>query len=184
MTEELALLSGDTRRVLDGASVAGDPFEPELAAAASDVTEQRAMEAIDELLHRDLVRRPAYPGDSGFVIRSCGAPSTRRTPGAWRIGAHQRTAQALAHRGAGPGLLPTTSTSRRRSETKPPSPLTVAGREAAACARDRDPMVHRCPATAPDTAAVDQHVDLLLANATALAATGASATPTAPCAKA
>ena len=28
MTEELALLSDDTRRVLNGASVAGDPFEP------------------------------------------------------------------------------------------------------------------------------------------------------------
>src|SRR3954447_16706419 len=34
LSDELALLSPDSRRVLQGASVAGDPFEPELAAAA------------------------------------------------------------------------------------------------------------------------------------------------------
>src|SRR3954447_24271285 len=55
MTEELALVSDISRRVLEGASVAGDPFEPELAAAASDVSEQQAMEAVDELLDADLV---------------------------------------------------------------------------------------------------------------------------------
>ena len=32
LAEELALLSDDARRVLEGAAVAGDPFEPELAA--------------------------------------------------------------------------------------------------------------------------------------------------------
>ena len=35
LTEELALLPDPTRRVLEGAAVAGDPFEPELAAAAA-----------------------------------------------------------------------------------------------------------------------------------------------------
>ena len=52
LSEELALLSAGSRRVLQGASVAGDPFEPELAAAASDVGEPEAMDAIDELLER------------------------------------------------------------------------------------------------------------------------------------
>ena len=37
LAEELALLPDDTRRLLEGAAVAGDPFEPELAAAAAGV---------------------------------------------------------------------------------------------------------------------------------------------------
>ncbi len=37
LSEELALLSAETRLVLEGAAVAGDPFEPELAAAAAAI---------------------------------------------------------------------------------------------------------------------------------------------------
>ena len=52
--------------MLDGAAVAGDPFEPELAAAAAgDRPSQQAMDAVDELLELDLVapteRAPALP---------------------------------------------------------------------------------------------------------------------------
>ena len=174
MTEELTLLSGDTRRVLDGASVAGDPFEPELAAAAADVTEQRAMEAIDELLHRELVRTTGVPRRFRFRHPIVRRAVYEATPGAWRIGAHQRTAQALAHRGAGPGTLAHhVDISAKVGDETAIATLTDAGREAA----------RRAPATAtrwftgalrllPDTAPVDQHVELLLANATALAATG------------
>ena len=39
--EELTLLSERARRVLEGAAVAGDPFEPELAAAAVESSEAR-----------------------------------------------------------------------------------------------------------------------------------------------
>ena len=39
LTEELSLLPAPTRRALDGASVAGDPFEVDLAAAAADLAE-------------------------------------------------------------------------------------------------------------------------------------------------
>src|SRR6185312_3725196 len=59
--EELGLLSNDARVVLEGASVAGDPFEPELAAAAAATSEAAAMEAIDELLRVDLVRNTDVP---------------------------------------------------------------------------------------------------------------------------
>jgi predicted ATPase len=41
--EELALLPGGVRRALEGAAVAGDPFEPELAAAAAAVPEATVM---------------------------------------------------------------------------------------------------------------------------------------------
>src|SRR5688572_10409064 len=61
LTEELALLSPRARRTLEGASVVGDPFEPELAAAAAGVSEHEAMEAIDELLARDIVRATEVP---------------------------------------------------------------------------------------------------------------------------
>jgi hypothetical protein len=39
LTEELAVLSGTARLVLEGAAVAGGPFEPELAAAAAAIAE-------------------------------------------------------------------------------------------------------------------------------------------------
>ena len=61
LTEELALLDTGVRRVFEGAAVAGDPFEPELAAAAADVSETAAVEALDELLRRDLVRPTDVP---------------------------------------------------------------------------------------------------------------------------
>src|SRR6185436_435393 len=61
LTGELALLSDEDRRVLEGAAVAGDPFEPELAAAAAGVTEDAAISALDELLARDLIRHTDVP---------------------------------------------------------------------------------------------------------------------------
>src|SRR5215475_7704830 len=47
LSEELALLVEDTRLLLEGAAVAGDPFEPELAAAAAATSEASAMDAVD-----------------------------------------------------------------------------------------------------------------------------------------
>src|SRR5262249_24281393 len=61
ITEELALLSKPTRLVLEGAAVAGDPFEPELAAAAAAVPEAAAMDAVDELLRLDLIHPTDVP---------------------------------------------------------------------------------------------------------------------------
>ena len=58
---ELSQLSGDARTVLAGAAVAGDPFEPELAAAAAGVNDEVALSALDELLRGDLVRPTDVP---------------------------------------------------------------------------------------------------------------------------
>ena len=61
LAEELHLLAPEARAVLQGAAVAGDPFDPELAAAAAATDEQTAIAALDVLL--DSVRaceiRPA-----------------------------------------------------------------------------------------------------------------------------
>jgi predicted ATPase len=100
LAEELGLLSADTRRVLRGAAVSGDPFEPDLAAGAAGVDDAAAMEALDELLDLGLVRRTDVP--RRFRFRH---PLVRRAvyegvPGGWLLGAHERCAQVLAERGA------------------------------------------------------------------------------------
>jgi ATP/maltotriose-dependent transcriptional regulator MalT len=97
---ELALLEPGDRRVFEGAAVAGDPFEPELAAAAAGVPEAEAVAALDELLRRDLVRETEVP--RRFRFRH---PLVRRavydaSPAGWRLGAHERSSAALAERGA------------------------------------------------------------------------------------
>ena len=82
LNEELAFLSESARRVFEGAAVAGDPFEPELAAAASDVSESEAMDAVDELLQLDLVRDTDVPRRFRFrhplVRRAVYETDTRR----------------------------------------------------------------------------------------------------------
>ena len=100
LREELALLSDGARRVLEGAAVAGDPFEPELAAAAAAVPETEAIEALDELLRLDLVRATDVPRRFGFRHPLLRRAVYEATPAGWRLTAHERSADALAARGA------------------------------------------------------------------------------------
>ena len=84
MSDELALLDRNTRRVLEGAAVAGDPFVLELVASAAELSEAAVAESLDLLQTRDLVRPTEAP--RRFRFRH---PLLRRAvydaaPRAWR----------------------------------------------------------------------------------------------------
>jgi DNA-binding NarL/FixJ family response regulator/tetratricopeptide (TPR) repeat protein len=102
LAAELESLSPTARALLDAAAVAGEPFEPDLAAAIAELPQVEGLAALDELLTRDLVRPTQVP--RRFVFRH---PLIRRavyesTGGGWRLAAHARAASALAERGAAP----------------------------------------------------------------------------------
>ena len=174
LTEELALLSDDARLVLEGAAVAGDPFEPELAAAAAPTAEGLALQALDELLKLDLIRQTDVPRRFRFrhpIVRRAVYEST---PGGWRLGAHERCAAALAALGApAADRAHHVERSARQGDSAAVAILREAGEAAA----------QRAPASAaiwfgdalrllPEAAPAEVRVELLLARARVLAATG------------
>ncbi|MFL5912067.1 MAG: helix-turn-helix transcriptional regulator [Gaiellaceae bacterium] len=101
---EIGALPKHARTVLEGAAVAGDPFEPEIAAAAADVSADEMLAVLDELVERDLVRPTNTLGRFRFrhpILHRAVYEGAR--PG-WRIGAHARVAAALGERGARPAV--------------------------------------------------------------------------------
>ncbi len=174
LTGEIALLSEPTRIVLQGAAVAGDPFEPELAAAAAAVDEEAAIAALDELLERELARPTGIPRRFRFRHPLVRRAVYESAPAGWVLGAHERCAEALAERGASPSARAHhVEYAARHGDMAAFAVLTEAAQAAAT----------RAPATAarwlgaalrllPDDAPPEQRVGLLLARAQALAAIG------------
>jgi ATP/maltotriose-dependent transcriptional regulator MalT len=174
LSEELALLSKPARLVLEGAAVAGDPFEPELAAAAAATPEATAMDGVDEFLELELVRSTDVP--RRFLFRH---PLVRRAvyeaiAGGWRLGAHERCAEALLARGA--------SAASRAHHVERSARVGDLG--AVAVLREAgESVVRLAPESAarwfanalrllPDTAPAQERAELLLARAWALSAAG------------
>jgi DNA-binding CsgD family transcriptional regulator len=97
---EVATLGETARGVLEGAAVAGDPFEPELAAAAAELDPEQALAALDELVARDLVRATERRGRLRFRHPLVHQAIYEQTGAGWRLAAHARVAATLADRGA------------------------------------------------------------------------------------
>ena len=87
---------------MDGAAVAGDPFEVGLAAEVAELSEVAGLAALDELLACALARPAGAPRLFAFrhpVVRHA---VYEAAPSGWRLDAHARAAGALERSGAGP----------------------------------------------------------------------------------
>jgi ATP/maltotriose-dependent transcriptional regulator MalT len=174
ITDELGLLSPGTRALLDGAAVAGDPFDLELAGTAAGAPETTVLDAIDELFRLDIVRPTDAPRRFRFrhpIIRHVVYVST---PAGWRLGAHERCAQLLATAGAS---APARAHHIERSARDGDPNAVATLREAGEAAAQRSPgdaahwfagALRLLPMSVPPSV----RVELLLARAEALRATG------------
>jgi len=174
LAEELTLLSDVGRLVLEGAAVAGDPFEPELAAAAAATSEAAGIHALDELLGLDLVRTTDVPRRFRFRHPLVRRAVYEATAGGWRLGAHERCAEALAERGASAAARAHhVERSARQGDLAAVAILREAGEATArlapeSAARWFGGALRLLPQTAP----AEDRVELLLARSWALAAVG------------
>ena len=172
--EELAELGDEIRLLLQGAAVVGDPFEPELAAAAAAIDEEDALDALDLLLAQDLIRETDVPRRFRFRHPLVRRAVYESAPAGWRLVAHQRCAESLAGRGAPVAARARhVELSARHGDAAAVAVLREAGEAAAGSA----------PATAArwfegalrlvsEDAPAEERVALLLAQARSLAATG------------
>ena len=136
--------------------------------------ETSAMDAVDELLRLDLVRTTDVPRRFRFRHPLVRRAVYEATAGGWRLGAHERCAEALAARGAtAAARAHHVERSAREGDVAAVAVLREAGEEAARLA----------PASAahwfadalrllPPTAPAEERVELLLARAGALTAAG------------
>jgi DNA-binding NarL/FixJ family response regulator len=174
VTEELGLLSTSTRRLLEGAAVVGDPFEPDLAAATAAVDHAAAADGIDELLAVGLIGATDVPRRFRFRHPLIRRAVYEAAPGGWLLGAHERCAQALAERGApAPVRAQHVEHAARHGDAAAIALLRDAG--AATAARAPASAAHWLGAALrllPHNAPAEERIGLLTARAGASAATG------------
>ena len=135
LAEELGVaVARRERALLEAAAVAGEPFEPDLAAAIAELEPAAGLDALDGLLALDLLRPTAVP--RRFVFRH---PLVRRAVyesarGGWRLAAHARAASLLAaaRRGAPPSAPTTSSSTAAQGDEAAIAVLLEAGAAAAA----------------------------------------------------
>jgi DNA-binding CsgD family transcriptional regulator len=102
LAELIAELDPQARSLLEGAAVAGEPFEAELAAAVAELPVEAALGQLDALLAHELIRQGTTPRRFRFrhpIIRGAVYDAM---PAGRRLAAHARAADALAAAGASP----------------------------------------------------------------------------------
>ncbi len=174
LADELEALSPAALRFARGAAVAGDPFAPELAAAAAGMGDEEGLAALDELLAAELASATDVPRRLRFrhpVVR--GAVYASAGTG-WRLAAHARVEAELARQGAAPAAR-----AHHLEQCARPGEREAIDVLAAAAAG----TAPRAPAAAarwwgaalrllPQTASGDERLALLVPRATALGAAG------------
>jgi DNA-binding NarL/FixJ family response regulator len=96
---ELAELSPSARALAEASAVVGDPFEIDVAAAALDRPEEEMLEALDELVAKELLRVTDVPRRFQFrhpIVRSAVYASC---PPSVLLSCHRRAGEALTKRG-------------------------------------------------------------------------------------
>jgi DNA-binding CsgD family transcriptional regulator len=102
--QELEDLDPAVRGFLDGAAVAGDPFDLDVAAAAAGVDRAGAAAALDALVAVDLVRPAGHRRTLRFRHPLVHRAIADAAPPGWRLLAHERAAYALLAIGADPAI--------------------------------------------------------------------------------
>ena len=100
LTSELSSLSSAGLLLLQGAAVAGDPFERSLAAAAVGLGASESLDLTDELVRFQLIHPTAVGGQFAFRHPIVRATVYELASIAWRVRAHARIAATLASDGA------------------------------------------------------------------------------------
>ncbi len=175
LEQEIDALSAGGRSLAQGAAVAGDPVDLDLAAAAAGLDEADALDALDELLAGALLTSTDVPRRYRFrhpLVRHAIYESAAE---GWRIAAHRRAADALAERGGSiAARAQHLERCARPGDTEALAVLIEAGRHAAArapaTAADRFSAALRLLPETPET--LPQRLELLVGLAQALAATG------------
>src|SRR4051794_29221770 len=169
---ELGLLSPGSRRLLEGAAVAGDPFEPDLAAVAAALDRTAAADGVDDLSALGLIRPTEVPRRFRFRHPLIRRAVYEAAPGGWLLGAHERCAQELARRGASPAVR---AHHVEHAATDGDAAAVALLRDAGAAAASRAPQsAARWFGSAlrllPDSAPAEQRLPVLTARAGAPAA--------------
>ena len=175
LRSEISSLPVSTQVLLQGAAVAGDPFDEDLAVLAADIGIEEALEGLDDLLRAGIIGPTGTRRQFAFrhpILRAAAYDAAGRS---WVVRAHARIAEAMAKRGdSASARAHHISRSASKGDLVAVAALTEAGNSIAS----------RVPAAAaewyrvatgllPETVdAVPQRISLLIATATASGSSG------------